>query len=155
MSLVYRYMTTDSNSTITFSYLLSIHEPLLLCEIEDFHRDVELRARFIRDAAIVITDHTTFAAGHLKPRCRNRGELMHKQKHWARFKKETAKQEYVFIPQLHSQVLPVRRWARPACWAAALQRPPPADPAVLASFSGHAPLRRLLLRSYPDSLLWL
>ena len=75
-----RLLTNDSNSTLTFSYLLSIHEPLLLCEIEDFHRDVQLRARFIRDAAIVITDHATFAAGHLKPSWGNRSELRYKQK---------------------------------------------------------------------------
>lgn len=47
-------------------YLLSIHEPLFLCQIEDFHGDVEFWAGLIGDAAIVVAHHATFATSHLQ-----------------------------------------------------------------------------------------
>jgi hypothetical protein len=49
-----------------FLYLLSIHEPLLLRQIQDLHGHVQLGARLVRDAAVIVADHATFPASHLK-----------------------------------------------------------------------------------------
>lgn len=47
-------------------YLISIHEPLLFCDVQDFNGHIEFRPWLVGDAAIIIAHHSPFAARHLR-----------------------------------------------------------------------------------------